>query len=151
MDELTKVVFEEQSPCECGESDVAAFLCLSCKDSGKMHRICSSEHIGRHAKDHQHHIYYEMSSEKVHCSECLDPVTIGAELAEALKKKNDMWELVMQMRGITLERALSYNYLVERLKAGKYKRIVVLTGAGISVSAGIPDFRSPGSGIYANL
>ena len=57
----------------------------------------------------------------------------------------------MQMRGITLERALSYNYLVERLKAGKYKRIVVLTGAGISVSAGIPDFRSPGSGIYANL
>ena len=30
----------------------------------------------------------------------------------------------------------------------KAQRIVVLVGAGISVSCGIPDFRSPGTGLY---
>ena len=34
---------------------------------------------------------------------------------------------------------------------GESDRVVALTGAGISVPSGIPDFRSPGTGLWANV
>ncbi|KAJ8280261.1 hypothetical protein GJAV_G00052420 [Gymnothorax javanicus] len=46
---------------------------------------------------------------------------------------------------LTLEGVARY------IKSGKCKNIICMVGAGISTSAGIPDFRSPGTGLYANL
>jgi NAD-dependent SIR2 family protein deacetylase len=37
------------------------------------------------------------------------------------------------------------------LKEKNFKKIAVLTGAGISVASGIPDFRTPGTGLYSKL
>ena len=41
--------------------------------------------------------------------------------------------------------------VAELIRSGQCRRVIVLTGAGVSVSAGIPDFRTPGTGLYDNL
>ncbi|KRT82840.1 hypothetical protein AMK59_4243, partial [Oryctes borbonicus] len=41
--------------------------------------------------------------------------------------------------------------IVSYIKKNNCKKIIVMAGAGISTSAGIPDFRSPVSGLYHNL
>lgn len=41
--------------------------------------------------------------------------------------------------------------IAERIRSGDIKRIVVMSGAGTSVAAGVPDFRSPNTGLYSQL
>ena len=49
------------------------------------------------------------------------------------------------------ELSLDLEGLAQYIRKSNCRNVVVLTGAGVSVSAGIPDFRTPGSGLYYNL
>ncbi|XP_053923780.1 NAD-dependent protein deacetylase sirtuin-3, mitochondrial isoform X1 [Cuculus canorus] len=46
---------------------------------------------------------------------------------------------------------LSLRDVAELIRKKECRRVVVMAGAGISTPSGIPDFRSPGSGLYSNL
>ncbi|OAX35530.1 NAD-dependent deacetylase sirtuin-2 [Rhizopogon vinicolor AM-OR11-026] len=41
--------------------------------------------------------------------------------------------------------------LAKYMKSDSCRNVFIMLGAGVSTSAGIPDFRSPGTGLYANL
>ncbi|XP_029391927.1 NAD-dependent protein deacetylase sirtuin-3, mitochondrial [Mus pahari] len=53
--------------------------------------------------------------------------------------------------GGSSEKKLSLQDVAELLRTRACSRVVVMVGAGISTPSGIPDFRSPGSGLYSNL
>jgi len=46
---------------------------------------------------------------------------------------------------------LQLDHIVQKIKSGGTKKVNVMCGAGISTSAGVPDFRSPSAGIYFKL
>lgn len=50
-----------------------------------------------------------------------------------------------------LQRATDISSITEGIRTKRYRKVAFLVGAGISCSAGIPDFRSPKSGLYARV
>ncbi|KAL4593729.1 NAD-dependent protein deacetylase sirtuin-3-like [Arapaima gigas] len=74
-------------------------------------------------------------------AEDLSLMSVSGQQEDAAPRKGRLWK-----------RGASATQRIARLvKLGRCRNVVVVAGAGISTASGIPDFRSPGTGLYANL
>ncbi|VDO34705.1 unnamed protein product [Onchocerca flexuosa] len=78
-------------------------------------------------------------------------VSSSSSILEKLVTK--LGQLTTKEKGKNIKQKLSsltIEGVAEYIKS-EAKNVIVLTGAGISTSAGVPDFRSPGTGLYDNV
>eukprot|EP00124_Ichthyophonus_hoferi_P002003 Ihof_evm7s122 gene=Ihof_evmTU7s122 len=151
--------------CRVCDDKTENWLCMNCNGvmcsryvNGHMftHVLCS----GEHTPDCQYAISF--SDLSTWCFEC-DSYITSPSLREFLKTvweaKSAMEEAEVREEAMKSEHAITevtkephpgLATLAKDIKAGKYRNIIVVTGAGISTSCGIPDFRSE-HGLYAML
>ncbi|KAL9649280.1 hypothetical protein ABK040_004300 [Willaertia magna] len=150
-------------PCKDCEDISENWFCLKC------HSNCCSRyvngHMAKHFEEENHSIVLSLADLSLYCYECDSYIETPNSSIRTLRKEvhkekfglypgeeEEKEETVEEKKvEISSDNLQAIEILAEKIKNIDDESIIVLTGAGLSTASGIPDFRTPGTGLYDNL
>jgi NAD-dependent deacetylase sirtuin 2 len=83
--------------------------------------------------------------------ESLKFITHRQKLLNSLSNSDIKWINTIRTYNTKINQEKAICNIAKYIKEHHCKNIIVLSGAGISTNANIPDFRTPGTGLYSRL
>lgn len=160
------------SPCIKCHDKSENWMCLTCNSI-----LCSrfvNGHMSEHFEETQHPVAFSFTDASfwcylcesyIHSPNCAEVVRVFQDAkfnetsSSTANVEDDQAPTVAAIQPVEttevnvaeLPSTFDRTTFVEGLKSKRFRKIAVLTGAGISVAAGIPDFRTPGTGLYSQV
>ena len=137
------------------------FMCLSCGIILK-----SKEEINNHKAMLGHYISINLTDISIWCLECINPQLENNQKGTPINLNSEQISLIKNHIQYLREKkyltpyykfyskeeiySIKYNKFINNFKQNKFRNIIFMVGAGISTTAGIPDFRSE-TGLFKQL